>query len=49
MGPDWREKLEQMKDEINWLKSHQLPVPQYKLLSGGEATGADQLSEDTEE
>lgn len=41
LGADWKEKLEQMKNEINWLKENNLPVPQYGMISGGEKTGAD--------
>lgn len=41
LGQDWKSKLEQSASEIKWLKEHNLPMPQYFLLSGGEATGVD--------
>lgn len=41
LGQDWKTKLEQSASEIKWLKEHNLPMPQYYLLSGGEATGVD--------
>jgi len=41
LGPDWKEKLTTIKDEINWFKENGLPHPAYEMLSGGERTGAD--------
>lgn len=41
-GPDWREKLETIKDEINWFKQNGLPHPAYDMISGGERSGADE-------
>lgn len=40
LGPDWREKLEQIKEEVNWFKENNLPHPAYNMISGGERTGA---------
>lgn len=36
-GNDWREKLNQIKDEIQWFKENGLPHPANKLISGGES------------
>lgn len=44
LGADWKEKLEQIKDEIDWFKKNNLPHPAYSMVSGGERTGADTIS-----
>lgn len=44
LGPDWREKLEQIKTEVEWFKKNNLPHPAYQMISGGERTGADELT-----
>lgn len=36
LGPDWKEKLEQMKEEIQYCKDNKLPHPAWNLKSGGE-------------
>lgn len=41
LGPDWKEKLEVIRDEIAWCKANGLAHPSYEMLSGGERTGAD--------
>lgn len=45
LGPDWREKLEQIKMEVDWFKQNNLPHPAYNMISGGERTGADNTSD----
>lgn len=42
-GNDWKEKLMQIRDEINWCKENGLPHPSFEMKSGGERTGADQI------
>lgn len=42
LGPDWKEKLEVIRDEIAWCKANGLAHPSYEMLSGGERTGADE-------
>ena len=44
LGPDWREKLEQIKTEVEWFKKNNLPHPAYNMISGGERTGVDEIS-----
>lgn len=44
LGPDWREKLEQVKAEVEWFKQNNLPHPAYNMISGGERTGVDEAS-----
>lgn len=44
LGPDWKEKLAEIKDEINWFKQNNLPHPAFAMISGGERTGADETS-----
>ena len=39
-GSDWKEKLQQVKEEIAWCKANGLPHPAYEMKSGGERTGA---------
>ena len=41
LGPDWKETLSTIKDEIDWCKANNLPHPAYNMISGGERTGAD--------
>lgn len=43
-GPDWKQKLEQIKNEIQWCKENHLPHPSYSMVSGGERSGADDAS-----
>lgn len=45
-GNDWREKLQQIKVEADWCKANGIPHPAYKMVSGGERTGADQVNVD---
>lgn len=45
LGPDWKDKLLTIKDEINWFKENGLAHPSYSMISGGERTGADQITE----
>ena len=44
LGPDWREKLEQIKTEVEWFKKNNLPHPAYNMISGGERTGVDEIT-----
>ena len=46
LGNDWREKLTQTQIEINWFKSHNLPHPSFEMVSGGERTGADVITQE---
>ena len=41
LGPDWKDKLTQIKDEIDWFKKNNLPHPSFNMISGGERTGVD--------
>lgn len=41
LGPDWKDTLRTVKDEIDWCKANNLPHPAYNMISGGERTGAD--------
>ena len=36
LGPDWKEKLTTIKDEIDWFKKNNLPHPAFNMISGGE-------------
>lgn len=36
LGPDWKEKLKTIKDEIDWFKKNNLPHPAFNMISGGE-------------
>jgi len=47
LGPDWRDKMEQIREEIDWCKANNLPHPAYDMISGGERTGADSGAEET--
>ena len=47
LGPDWKEKLLTIKDEIDWFKTNGLAHPSYSMISGGERTGADTTSDGT--
>ena len=42
LGSDWKDKLMQIKDEIDWFKKNNLPHPAYNMISGGERTGVDE-------
>lgn len=48
LGPNWREKMMQIKSEIDWLKQNNLPIIAYNMISGGEKTGADKGVSDEE-
>lgn len=48
LGPDWKEKLLAVKDEIDWFKKNNLPHPAFSMISGGERTGVDQTSDGKE-
>lgn len=37
LGNNWKEKLEQIKAEIQYCKENGLPHPAFKLISGGES------------
>ncbi len=45
LGPDWRDKLLAVKDEIDWFKKNNLPHPAFNMISGGERTGVDETSD----
>jgi len=45
LGPDWKEKLLAVKDEIDWFKKNNLPHPAFSMISGGERTGVDETSD----
>ena len=45
LGNDWREKLLQSKEEIQWFKDNGLAHPSYAMISGGERTGAKEVTE----
>ena len=47
LGPDWREKMQQINEEIAWCRANNLPHPAYAMISGGERTGADAGAEQT--
>lgn len=42
LGNDWREKLLQTKEEVEFFKANGLAHPSYSMISGGERTGADE-------
>lgn len=44
LGPDWKDTLMTVKDEIDWCKKNNLPHPAYQMISGGERTGVDETS-----
>lgn len=44
LGPDWKEKLLAIRDEIDWFKKNNLPHPAFSMISGGERTGVDETS-----
>ena len=48
LGPDWKDKLLAIRDEINWFKENNLPHPAFDMISGGERTGADSAAGDTQ-
>ena len=41
LGPDWKEKLMTIKEEIDWFKQNGLAHPSFEMKSGGERTGAE--------
>ena len=41
LGPDWKEKLLTIKEEIDWFKKNGLAHPSFEMKSGGERTGAE--------
>lgn len=45
LGSDWREKLQQIKAEMDFCKANNLPHPAYEMISGGERTGADIIAD----
>jgi len=45
LGPDYKEKLLQAQAEIAWMKNVNLPHPAYSMISGGERTGVDEITE----
>ena len=45
LGPDWKETLSTIKEEIDWCKANRLPHPSFGMISGGERTGASETSE----
>jgi len=45
LGPDWKDTLKTVKEEIDWCKANDLPHPAYNMISGGERTGADAAAE----
>ena len=36
LGSDWKEKLHQCKEEIDWCKNNGIPHPAFAMISGGE-------------
>lgn len=44
LGPDWKSTLETVRDEIDWCKQNNLPHPAFNMISGGERSGVDELS-----
>jgi len=48
LGNNWREMLEQTKLEMDWCKQNNIPHPAFNLISGGERTGVDVMSDGTE-
>jgi hypothetical protein len=49
LGPDWKEKLSQIKHEIDWCKENGLPHPSFSMISGGERSGATTIVEENVE
>ena len=41
LGPDWKEKLLTIKEEIDWFKQNGLAHPSFEMKSGGERSGAE--------
>lgn len=48
LGNNWRETLEQTKLEMDYCKQNNIPHPAFNLISGGERTGVDVMSDGTE-
>lgn len=44
LGPDWKETLLRVRKEIDWFKQNNLPHPSFGMISGGERTGVDEIS-----
>ena len=44
LGPDWKSTLETVRDEIDWCKQNNLPHPAFSMISGGERSGVEELS-----
>lgn len=36
LGPDWKERMEQIKSEIQYCRENSLPHPSFSMISGGE-------------
>ena len=47
LGNNWRETLEQTKLEMDYCKANGIPHPAFNLISGGERTGVDVMSDGT--
>lgn len=45
LGNNWKQQLEQIKEEIDWCKKNGLPHPAFSMCSGGERTGVDKTSD----
>lgn len=48
LGPDWKSTLETVRDEIDWCKKNNLPHPSFSMISGGERSGVDVVSDGTQ-
>ena len=46
LGPDWKEKLMTIKEEIDWFKQNGLAHPSFEMKSGGERSGAEFFNEE---
>lgn len=40
LGNDWKEKLQQVADEHEWMREHGMIHPSEKLISGGESSAS---------
>lgn len=45
LGPNWRDVLATVRNEIDWCKKNNLPHPAFNQISGGERTGVDVTSD----
>jgi len=43
LGNDWREKLQQSKEELEWCRKNGIPHPALQMISGGERSEAEIL------